>query len=415
MTKCTNCGEEFNGIFCPNCGHKAESIENAGFCVQCGAALKRGDKFCVSCGKPVSETVHPANKTEKPNPTVINPDGIKTKVKDTLYKMAGESDDVKIKLSDLFSAVFKKHSSDESEKIFICGTKSTTPELSEINTSWPHPWLYSRIFLVMFISSLFMFLCVDLFSNINCVPGLIIFGSFTVPFTCLFFFYEVNAPQNISFFNMMKYFLVGGCASLFVTLILYSFFSIGNLSFIEAIVVSLVEEVGKTVIVAFIISRVKPKFRLNGIVIGAAVGAGFAALESAGYAFTILLYTDLGSMMSNIYLRGFLSPGGHIVWAAIIGYAIVLARGEDKFSVSVLFKPQFLKLFVIPFVLHALWDMPINFLSEIYFIQILLTFASWCVMLVLISAGLKQVNNIINSSKSGQTDGSIGQTVGTSL
>ncbi len=47
MNKCPNCGTEFEGKFCPECG---ESISNTKICPRCGAECASGAKFCNMCG-----------------------------------------------------------------------------------------------------------------------------------------------------------------------------------------------------------------------------------------------------------------------------------------------------------------------------------------------------------------------------
>lgn len=47
MHKCTNCGLEFDGKFCPRCGAAAADSKT---CPSCGAQLKGGVKFCPECG-----------------------------------------------------------------------------------------------------------------------------------------------------------------------------------------------------------------------------------------------------------------------------------------------------------------------------------------------------------------------------
>ena len=51
---------------------------------------------------------------------------------------------------------------------------------------------------------------------------------------------------------------------------------------------------------------------LDGLLIGAAVGAGFAAFETAGYILRFGLNSGLEAMLEIIKLRGFLVPGGHV-------------------------------------------------------------------------------------------------------
>lgn len=50
--KCQQCGTEFNGNFCPNCG---ASYDNTKICPHCGAKLALTAKFCNNCGKPLQE------------------------------------------------------------------------------------------------------------------------------------------------------------------------------------------------------------------------------------------------------------------------------------------------------------------------------------------------------------------------
>ncbi len=45
--KCTNCGQEFTGNFCPDCGTPAPKKE---FCPQCGNERPAGARFCARCG-----------------------------------------------------------------------------------------------------------------------------------------------------------------------------------------------------------------------------------------------------------------------------------------------------------------------------------------------------------------------------
>ena len=68
-------------------------------------------------------------------------------------KLAGGEGKAELKVRVLFSDVFKHHTSEEAERIFICGTASTTPGIKEIETSWPAPWLYSRVALWLLLVS----------------------------------------------------------------------------------------------------------------------------------------------------------------------------------------------------------------------------------------------------------------------
>ena len=73
----------------------------------------------------------------------------------------------------------------------------------------------------------------------------------------------------------------------------------------------------------WLLARRLPRYTMrDGIVLGATVGFGFAAFESAGYAFNAL-FTAGGLSLLNLVetevLRGILTPVGHGLWTAILG------------------------------------------------------------------------------------------------
>lgn len=243
---------------------------------------------------------------------------------------------------------------------------------------------------------------------------MIVVGSFTVPLSTMIMFMEVNAWRNISLYKVIQTFLVGGCASLVATLMLFSIVGSHELNLIGAIVTGIVEEAGKAVIVFWFLSKMKRLSILVGLLIGASVGAGFAAFESAGYALQPVLaffqnsgyYAAYGrqldaSMMmdainQSIIIRGFLAPGGHVTWAAISGAALVIAgKALRRFDTSLLTDKRFLRLFIIPVILHAAWDSPMsNIGSSIYLVPIALTVIVWIVVMILINMGLAEVERV---------------------
>lgn len=57
MYKCANCGSEFDGKFCPECGTRR--VEDL-YCPDCGAKVAAGARFCAECGYSFAQTVKPA-------------------------------------------------------------------------------------------------------------------------------------------------------------------------------------------------------------------------------------------------------------------------------------------------------------------------------------------------------------------
>lgn len=386
-TKCIFCGEETNAssVICPQCIPKIQLKVKAEESVE---------KMISSIDKVNSSDIVSSGKKYAKKAV----DDISKKVNE----MAGGEGTVDLRVRDLFTDVFKRHSKEESEKIFICGTKYTTPKEENISTEWPKPWLYSRVAFFFFIGFYILMLCFTQFFNTNVIPGVIFLGSCMVPVSVLVFFFEVNAPRNISIFEIIKVFVWGGCASLFVTLLLDVFFDTGALDYFGAIMTGIVEEVGKMVIVAYYIKKHNGKrYILNGMLYGAAIGAGFAVFESAGYAMRYLLLSGGGlmsqfeNMIELIYTRAILSPGGHIAWAAISGVAIVIVLGQQEFTWGFCTNKKFIGLFLIPVIMHAVWDMPIHLFSVGPFAiqHIVLILLVWIVILVLIHRGLEEINH----------------------
>ena len=382
--------------FCTKCG---SALDASGQCPSCTAAPVA--RFCMLCGSRLDEQGKCSNCSVAP-PVVAPPSGSTTdtttftkKVTRSLSRMAGVDEAVDLKIKDLFSEVFVKHSPEEAEEIFTSGTAKTTPLENEISTTWPKPWLYSRVFLMLLVSFVFLYICYDSFENINALPGMIFMGAITVPFSLIVFFAEVNAPRNISFFEILKIFFVGGAASLAVTLLLFEIApeAQGN-GF--AIIIGIVEEMGKWIIVAYYLWRMpKAKYVLNGMLIGAAVGAGFAVFETAGYILRSGLALGTDEMMHTLFLRAYLAPGGHVIWAAIEGGALMLAKGDQPFQTSQLKDKRFISFTALCVALHAIWDMDIGLFEDISLpvVQLCLTVIGWVIALVLINVGLKEVSN----------------------
>lgn len=363
---------------------------NMRYCSYCGQPIQDGYLFCGSCGKPV--TTETTTKTQQKQ-TKSSGSSDSSWV-NHLNDYVGNDRPADLNWKILFTDVSKKHTTEEAEEIFIVGTRKTTPSVYEVSKDWPHPWLYSRVFLMFAIAFALLWVCCSMFQNPNALPGLIVVGSFTVPLTTLILFLELNAWRNVSLYEVIKTFLVGGCASLVATLFLFSFFGAHELDFFGAFLTGFIEEIGKAVIVYYFLRRLGKLSILSGLLIGAAVGAGFAAFESAGYAMNYLFQGGWNVMMNVIFLRGFLTPGGHVVWAAISGAGLVIAaKAHSEISTSLFFDAKFLRLFIIPVVLHGIWDSPLSAIgSEMYLVPIGLTVFAWIVVLILINMGLAEVS-----------------------
>lgn len=308
-------------------------------------------------------------------------------------------------LKAIFSRIGEKRSDEDIENAFTVGTRSTTPSLSELAATWPQPWLFGRIAIAALLIFWGLYIGVYQFGNIIVIPGLLFVGAFAMPFACLIFFWEMNAPQNVSLYQTIKLLFTGGIVSILISLL---FFSNTNFlsSWLGASSAGIVEESGKLLtVLALMRNKRQYPWILNGLLFGAAVGTGFAAFESAGYAFVALLENNtVDAALSSIILRGILAPFGHVIWTAITAAAVWRLKRFGEFRWELLKEPTFLRLFIVVMLIHMFWNASFSLplLPSIFGIQfkhILLGILGWIIVLSLIQEGLKQIKQAQQEGK----------------
>lgn len=428
--KCLACGGNVkrDDKFCQYCGHdlmddklktmNKEEISSNLTCPTCHEIVDESDKFCTNCGYELTNTdnqtlqgtyLHNNQKgeiTENIN-LAYEAKNLFNNTTKSIGRIAGNEEVLNLNLKDMFSEVFKSHAKHESDDIFIAGTRNTTPHIKDVSQEWAKPWVFSRVFLALGITFIVLLILVNTFANTNALPGMIFIGALIVPISGLIFFYESNAFQNISFFEVLKMFFIGGVFSLLSTIILYNFVSFsdeletyGIMTMADAFLIGLVEEIGKAIIVILFINYLKTNKILNGLLIGASIGAGFAVFETAGYILNYgILSTgtpDLTEIMNITILRGWSAIGGHLVWAAIIGAAAVIAKDARHFTWSNILDKRFLFFFFVSVILHCIWDTDITVLGSSNLKMIFLIVIAWIFVFILMKSGLNQVNQIQN-------------------
>ena len=122
----------------------------------------------------------------------------------------------------------------------------------------------------------------------------------------------------------------------------------------SALIVGLIEEGCKILAVIWLARRHRHTAAIDGLLLGTAVGMGFAALESTGYAFTAFLSSHgaIGASIVETVLRGLLAPFGHGVWTAILGAVLFRTSAPNHFR----FSGAVILAYLFVAVLHGLWD-----------------------------------------------------------
>lgn len=183
--------------------------------------------------------------------------------------------------------------------------------------------------------------------NVIVLPSVILLGSFLVPVVAVEWWWDRRAACALSVPLLARVFVVAGTAGLLAAAALETWLLPGRS--IEALWVAVIEETVKLLLLLGAAACV-PRARLrplDGIILGATVGFGFAAFESAGYALNAAIRDgdfDFRALVENELLRAVEAPFLHGAWTGAVGGAVALGRGRAALTLAV------------AIVLHAAWD-----------------------------------------------------------
>ena len=212
-------------------------------------------------------------------------------------------------------------------------------------------WL--RVLLIGLLLYVVGIVALILTGNPNLFPTIVMVGNFLVPVAFVAFFYERRELSQLSMPTTTLAFLYGGLLGVLAASILEPLL-IRSRGLGAAFLVGLIEEFVKILGVLVIARRRRHSSEMDGLILGAAAGMGFAALESIGYAFTAFLSSQ-GSLSATVgvtLLRGVLSPVGHGVWTAILTSVLFRESGPKHFRINL----KVIGAYLLVVVLHGLWD-----------------------------------------------------------
>jgi RsiW-degrading membrane proteinase PrsW (M82 family) len=189
--------------------------------------------------------------------------------------------------------------------------------------------------------------------NHTLLPTVVLLGSFLVPASFVVWAHE-RYGRDLGTDRIIACFAVGGIIGVLGASLLEYYLLDSSIWLYLG--VGLIEEAVKAWALILLARRVPARGVRPGLVLGATVGFGFAAFESAGYAFNAVLtehgYSLLDLVTTEI-LRGILAPVGHGLWTAILGAVLFHERrGDGRFRLN----RRVLFTFLGVSVLHALWD-----------------------------------------------------------
>ena len=216
---------------------------------------------------------------------------------------------------------------------------------------------------VLFIGlGLFVLTTIVLFwtDNTNMYPTVILIGNFLVPIVFVAFLYDHRHLSSLTPMTLVVSFIIGGVLGVigagileFLLLPVPSDPNLG-LPFTSAMLIGLIEEGCKILAVIIVARHLPHTSEMDGLVLGGAVGMGFAALESTGYAFTIFLASGghVGISIVETIMRGLLAPFGHGIWTGILASVLFSESGPRHFRITI---PVILTYLFVS-ALHGFWD-----------------------------------------------------------
>ncbi len=308
----------------------------------------------------------------------------------------------RLTFGNMFGSIFKRHLTAEGARIFIAGTPVTTPPPERMIDEWKRPWLFTRVLAVGILFMLLAYIDVAALDKVyhgysSSTFVLLSVGALIVPMSILIFYWEINIPRDIPIYRVLMIFFIGGMLSIMLLLFL------GHYSITEgrAYLAPLTEEPAKIIAAALFIRIYNPRYIFGGLLIGAAVGAGFASFETVKYDF------DYGFVA--LLQRSLLAIGGHIGWCAIESGALVHAKGGEHLSRKHFLSPKFLPYVAATMLMHFVWNSDIEFhrlqFGEVLTIDlkhIVLCCASIGLSFFLIRKAMDQVQEISDAAQRAQ-------------
>jgi RsiW-degrading membrane proteinase PrsW (M82 family) len=201
----------------------------------------------------------------------------------------------------------------------------------------PRWWTVLVIGIVLWIASVGV---VFFTGNVILLPTVVLLGSFLVPVSGVVWYLDHDPSPALSPRRIVAAFIIAGvlgvlAASVLEALLVFGPGPVGMLK------VGLIEELVKGVAIVLVAWGLRSFPTRDGIVLGATVGFGFAALESSGYALASLfvvqgqhLYLSLSSVVLTELIRGVLAPFSHGLWSAILGGALFHAARNGRLRLA---------------------------------------------------------------------------------
>lgn len=326
-------------------------------------------------------------------------------------------------VKDIFAQTFKRHKKGDAFRS-LTRRPALTAEMLE---TWQRPWMFLRLFVMLLISTVLLTFAAESMIYYSSGDGwqtsfplsiiAYIVGSTVVPWTLLMFVWEMDMYGNISIFDLLGLLLVGGLLSIAITmpynLVMKQVFSLKGKYPASWAAVS--EEPAKiTICILFILMSRRKLTALDGLVIGAAIAAGFSFIETTQYAYG---EGAIAGGIEQLQGRNFASIfTGHVLFTAPVLGALGLSANGERLKLRHFLNWRVLLCLAIGMGCHALNNsskillptyllflfMPVLTIGDygLPMAYIIIGIVEWTALLLVMRGGIRQA---LEASERGKT------------
>ncbi len=190
--------------------------------------------------------------------------------------------------------------------------------------------------------------------SVNLLPCLVLVGSAIVPAAVVTFVYARDTRATTNALATLVLSLLGGVTAIAAATLL-EYGTAEQMHQVPVLAVAVIEESSKLAVAALAILFLKVRDRIDGLVAGTAVGAGFAVIETLGYAMAAAVRSNgnLATIDDVLFERGVFSPATHMAWTGLAALALVNAAARRWRLIPTL---GFAATFAFAVGMHWLWD-----------------------------------------------------------
>lgn len=235
--------------------------------------------------------------------------------------------ELKISFRDIMSPAFQRHGKGEAFR-----TLTRQPENPQASVSrWQMPWMYLRLFCILLFMATLCIISIE--QRIAATYAAYIYAYFwcgaLVPLTLAMFLWELDPFANVSIFEMMGLALLSGVVCVLLGTPVDNSVISGYLEPVWGYAKDSILMLGVTILV--LVCTKKRMYGLDGLALGAAIGAGYALFSQL--VVSIVVVSSGVKVMQAATTAVPMFFGNHALWFAPVAGALGLRMRGEKINI----------------------------------------------------------------------------------